>query len=381
MDDEPPSHFNPLSELVAFLRRYVEEHPGCSKDALAKATASRFGLAKERSVHAGPDFSIRFSTASGDSFSNVVISISVLKRYDHLPFIVCVVRLHGVQLLLANATFLKKVSHSSHKLRMDNIRGSILGHDILRAYEGVENTPENFDTLFATHQEFAWAENLARLVERTNAIAATGTRFEPSAEERRGILDSARLAREIVANPEYLQLERELSQAVETRREAILRAARSDNINERGNRIEQIITESENFHAIEDLTRKLASGPEILIDIKTKLLGLASSPKAYNIDKALRVLARGNTLLCFFFVGIDLDRGQILTRLVSVFDRMILAATRIQDLWAGRNSRGVTQLTGDLTDIFSPAYREVVDVAEAEAFLERLIDLKVMPSV
>ncbi|OHB69128.1 MAG: hypothetical protein A2V70_10870 [Planctomycetes bacterium RBG_13_63_9] len=376
MEGEKQAGVNPLSQLVAFLREYARKHPGCTKDALAKATATRFGLVKERSVYAGSDFSIRFSTASGASFSNVVISLSALKKYDHLPFIVCVVRPSGVQPLLTNATFLKKVSHSSHQLRIDNIRGSILGSDIRRAYKSIENTPENFDDLFAIHQGFAWTENLARLVERTNAIAATGIRFEPSADERRTILDSARLAHAVVGSPEYLQLERDLSQAVQTRSEAIMRAAKTDSVKERGDRIEQIITEAENVHALEDLTRTLASGTKIGIDIKTKLFGLASNPKAYNIDKALEVLAAGDTMLCFFFVGIDRDRGRVSTRLVSAIDRTVLRATRVQFHWAGRNSRGVTQLTGDLTSIFSTAYRGVVDVAEAKAFLAELIDLK-----
>jgi len=40
---------------------------------------------------------------------------------------------------MANTTFLKKISHSSHQLRVDNVRGSFLGHDIMREYEGIEN--------------------------------------------------------------------------------------------------------------------------------------------------------------------------------------------------------------------------------------------------
>ena len=304
-----------------------------------------------------------------------MISLSTLKKYDHLPFIVCIVRPHGVEPLLANATFLKKVSHSSHQLRLDNVRGSILGHDILRQYEGTENAPDNFDNLFAVHQGFTWDENLARLVERTTAIAATGIRFEPTAAERLRILSSATLARS-VSGPEFLQLERDLSDAVRTRSNAIIEAAQTDNINERGNGIEQIITESENVHTLQDLTRRLSSGTEIRIDIKTKVFGLASNPKAYNIDKMLRVLAAGNTLFCFFFVGIDRQRRQVSTRLISVLDQTILRATRIQFHWAGRNSRGVTQLTGDLRGIFSPDYHGIVEVAEAEAFLQGLIDLR-----
>jgi len=35
---------------------------------------------------------------------------------------------------------------------------------------------------------------------------------------------------------------------------------------------------------------------------------------------------------------------------------VIISATRVQTHWAGRASRGVTQLTGDMTRIFDPSY-------------------------
>ena len=42
-------------------------------------------------------------------------------------------------LTLANTTFLHKISHSSQDLRVDNIKGSFNGHDIMREFEGVCN--------------------------------------------------------------------------------------------------------------------------------------------------------------------------------------------------------------------------------------------------
>ena len=86
----------------------------------------------------------------------------------------------------------------------------------------------------------------------------------------------------------------------------ILEAAQIDNINLRGNTIEQFITETENFHSLEDISRTLVLGPEFKIDIKTKILALASSQKGYNIDKLLRELASGNIVFSFFFIGIDI---------------------------------------------------------------------------
>jgi hypothetical protein len=165
-----------------------------------------------------------------------------------------------------------------------------------------------------------------------------------------------------------------LARTVGTQRGTILRAAEIDNINLRGNRIEQIITTASNLHSLEDLAFGLGE-LRLLVDVKTKLLNLASSPKGYNIDKLLIQLSNGNCSLSFFFVGIDSQERSVVTRLVSVLDNAILKATRIQFHWAGRNSRGVTQLIGDLSPIFLPAFRERIDSASADLFLKKLVNL------
>lgn len=365
-----------LNDLVSFLQDFASGHPGCTKETISKATADHFGLTKKRSVYTCPSFSIRFSTAKKTSFSNVVLSLSALQGYDHLPFVVCVVRPTGVELLLANSTFLKKISHSSQQLRTDNVRGSFLGHDILRGYEGTTNTPGNFPALFAIHSEFTWQENLARLVEATNNISPTGVRFEPSPTECEAIFSAVDLSAELSSHPEYIALGTQLAEIVESRKDNILAAAEIDNVNERGNTIEQLITEGANAHGVEDLKFVLHVGTTVFVDVKTKLLTLSSSPKGYNIDKVLITLAQGRTVFSFFLLGIDLRTRSLSTRLVSILDKRILAATRIQFHWAGRNSRGVTQLTGDLSSLFDPAFVESVDVAQARALLQQLIDLK-----
>jgi len=236
-----------LNDLASFLPDFASRHPGCTKEAISKATADHFSLTKKRSVYTCPSFSIRFSTAKKASFSNVVLSLSVLREYDHLPFIVCVGRPTGVELLLANSTFLKKISHSSQQLRTDNVRGSFLGQDILRDYEGTTNTPGTFAALFAIHSEFTWQENLARLVEATNNISPTGVRFEPSPAECETILSAADLSAGLSSHPEYTALGTQLAEIVESRKDSILKAAEIDNVNERGNTIEQIITEGRMF--------------------------------------------------------------------------------------------------------------------------------------
>lgn len=344
------------------------------KDALARLVASTFSLTKERSVYTGSDFSIRFSTANGPSLPNCILSLSALQKYDHKPFYVCATGRGGTYLLLANSTFLKKVSHSSQALRTDNIRGTFLGSDILRAYDGIENTPENFPLLFEIHQQFTWEENLARLVEATNAIGASGTRFDPTPDQITHILNAPRLAAEVLHTPAYRQVETNLRQRTLAQKAAILGAARIDNVNLRGNRIEALLSQAATDHDLADLSFDLGGGLRLLLDLKTKLLDRSSSPKAYNIDKLLRALADGRTAYGFTFLGIDPGRGEVHLKVVSFLDATVLAATRIQHHWAGRGSRGVTQLASSLDALFQPGFSEQVDTEAARQFLRQLVD-------
>lgn len=365
-----------LNKLTSFLQSYAIKHSGCSKAQIAEATATHFDLTKDRSVFYCPEFAIRFSSASGKSFSNVVLSLSALRKYDSEPFIVCVVRPEGIELLLANTTFLKKISHSSQQLRANNIRGSFLGHDIMRTYDDIKNTLNNFDILFETHSQFTWDDNIARLVEKTSYIVPTGIRFEPSNQQKQNILSAPKIAASLSRHPEYRQLYNKLNKLVHDNKNAILEAGKIDNVNQRGNTIEQIITNARNLHSLDNFSWKLPIGLEVKVDIKTKNLTLSSSPKAYNIDKALKSLAVSNTAISFFFIGIHVEEEYIVTRLVSIFDQTILDATRIQFHWAGRSSRGVTQLTGNLTSIFNPDFLESIDIPKAITFLQKLIDIK-----
>jgi hypothetical protein len=280
-----------------------------------------------------------------------------------------------VEFLLSNSTFLKKVSHSSQQLRADNVRGSFNGSDILRTYDGVANGPENFELLFDTHQEFNWQQNLERLVEATNAIAAAGCKFEPSAEQREIILRSPVAALQASNALQYTAMKRDLDAAVQQKSAAILDLAGIENVNLRGNRIEQLITGGGNEHGLADLRRRLPGGLDVQIEIKTKLLHRSSAPKAYNIDKLLKALSRPDVAIVYCFVGVDVPGNRVMTRTVSIFDRTILAATRIQFHWAGRNSRGVTQLTHDVAKVFAPEFRESIDVESAQRLLKQMLSL------
>ncbi len=364
-----------LSRFIAFAKDYVSRKKGVTKNELAEVLADEFGLEKRQSVYTCRDFSVRFSKAIGKSFSNTVISLSTLKKYDDKPFLSCIVRPTNVEFLLANSTLLKRISHSSHRLRVNKICGSFNGNDILRSLGGVSNKPENFPRLFELHQQFSWKENLYRLVERTNQIVPQRSRIELTGEQIKKILGSVDLARILSIRPDYAEVGVLLNNVVQKHCREILEAAKTDNIKVRGDTIEKIITEEKFLHSLENMSHILEDNTLVLIDIKSKLIHLASCPKGYNIDKVLRHLAADNSVMSYLFVGIDLSRQKVSACLVSIVDRTIIDRTRIQFHWAGRSSRGVTQLTGDLNDLFSSKFKEHIDVSVGKKFLQRLIEL------
>lgn len=363
-----------LFDSISYIHGLKAENPTADKAFLQAAFIDTFNPTKARSVLVADGFAFRFSEARTGSFSNTVLSLSALQAYDALPFVIVVVRQDRVDFLLANTSFLKKISHSSLQLRVDNIKGSFNGTDIMNEYEGIANTPENFEALFALHSAFTWEENVERLVEATNAIVGRDNRFQPSPADVAIIMDAPERAAAAIAAPEFQQAEGELCELVAGQRDAILLAAQIDNVNLRGNAIEQLLTGVANAHELGDLIRPLGEG-RLVIDIKTKLLDRASAPKAYNVDKMLAFLAEPGSVFAFFMIGVDVRAGSVSTRLLPVLESALLEATGVQHHWAGRTSRGVTQLSGQFGRASAPDYQPVVDVARARAFLDRLLGL------
>ncbi len=349
------------------------KNPSIEKAAFAAAIARHYGLSKARSVFFADDFAVRFCYSNDAGFSNCVISLATLRKFDDRPFLVCLLKPSGVQTFLANTTLIKKVSHSSHKLTVSNVRGTILGHDIAREYEGMENTPTNFAALYEGHSQFSWDENLARIVEATTAISPTGIRFAPTPQQNENILNAPAMSISAEQNGELDRVETALLKNLSSKTSEVLAAAEIDNVNLRGNRIEQLLSGGANFHKIEDQTFEVAGQIRILVDLKTKMLDLASSPKLYNIDKTLAALADGRTVFCLFFIGVDAKNRTVQGRLVDILDTHLLDLTRIQFHWAGRNSRGVTQMTGSGKDFFAPSFQRRIDRAKASSLLKKFL--------
>lgn len=362
-----------LTDSIDFIRQQKSADPSRDKEALQKLYEAKFKPTRARSVLIGEGYALRFSEARTSSFSNTVLSLSALKAHDHRPFVIVVVRDASVDFMLANTTFLRRISHSSHTLRFDNVKGSFNGSDIMVDYEGLANSPENFESLFALHSAFTWEDNLERLVEATNAIVGRDLRFVPNEAQKSYILAAPQRAADMLQESAFHDVEGELKNLVDAQREAILRAAQLENVNLRGNRIEQLLTGTSNAHDLGDIQRTIGAGV-LAIDIKTKLLDRSSAPKAYNIDKMLAFLAEPGSVFAFYLIGVDTRAETVEAKLLPIFESTILSATVVQHHWAGRSSRGVTQLSGGLASVFGQRKPEV-DVLRAKAFIEGLLAL------
>jgi len=386
-----------LQELIAF----IQSHDGIyDKAVLAKLVQERFDCVKDRSIYymKSKSFAIRFCKGQGQSaaISNTVLSLSALQKYDDKPFIVCICAVGKNHLLLANTTFLSKISHSSKELRVDNIKGSFNGSDILRNWGGIANTPETFNELFALHQNVTFEENLIRLVEATNNIVPTGKKFDVTVDDRlTNIMQSPERAAQFTVSPDYSDLLNDLNVRTKAYENEILVAACIENVNLRGRIIEYLIAGEDNAMR-EQLINALVTGDEFprLVtrdglgdyskiypnfytetDIKTKIMVLASAPKGYNLDKMLEFLSEENSVFMIFFVGIDYAQKSITTKLISMFHSTLIDHTVIQMHWAGRNTRGASQFTGEAVKHIILNETNTIDIPKAKMFLERIAEM------
>lgn len=379
-------------EEIDSLVEFVSNRNGIAdKTILATQVQKQFNLVKDRSVFYGKWFAIRFCKAASVNFSNTVLSLSALHKYDSMPFFVCIVTPIRNFLMLANTTFLRKISHSSQDLRRDNIKDSFNGSDIMRSFEGVVNAPENFEFLFTSHENYTFEENLDRLVEATNNISPIGRRFSPTESQIERIRESVNRAVSFLLSSDYDILNDDLNERVKAVESEIAIAAFIDNVNLRGRIIEYLITSEDDLK--DTLIRCLRNKtplPEIFTadklgdyekefehyltetDIKTKILFLSSNPKGYNIDKLLSFLSKDKSVYLIYVVAID-ENKHISTRLCSMFNQQLLAGTRIIKHWAGRNSRGVTQYDGKSLEEIVFNFDPDIDTAVAQDFLTKCL--------
>jgi hypothetical protein len=385
-----------MNEAVRSFLGVVRLHRGINDKArLAKLVCEQCKLIRDRSVFYCDDFAVRFSASAARNFGNTVLSLSNLRKYDGKPFFVCLVTPTENYCLLANTTFLTKISHSSQALRENNIRGSFNGSDIAREFEGIRNEPSNFARLFEIHAAIGFDGNLSRLVEATNNISPTGVKFAVDATAKTNILGSPRRAMAFIESSDCRLLKQELDAKVEHYKNEILLAALIENVNVRGRLIEYLIA-GEDERLRKGLIAAMKAGNRSIpafktdntlgdysrsfpafdteTDVKTKIMVLSSNPKAYNLDKILEYLANNRSVFLFYFVGVD--PGKIInTVLVSMFQQRLLNATILLKHWSGRNSRGVSQFEGQAINRLIEHPEQEIDEQQSIVFLERILAL------
>lgn len=385
-----------MSDGLQKLVDLIKANDGINDKArLTRTVADAFHLTRDRSVYYCADFAVRFSSSRGPNFGNTVLSLSALQKYDDRPFVVCLVTPTTNYCMLANTTFLKKISHSSQELRENNIRGSFNGSDIAREFEGISNCAENISRLFDIHSAIGFEGNLARLVEATNNITPTGSKFSVNEASTSTILAAPRRAALFIASEHCAALKAELDAQVEKFKTEILVAALIENVNVRGRIIEFLIAgEDESMrqklvialragnkgipafktdNSLGDYRRSF-TGFDTETDVKTKIMILSSNPKAYNLDKMLAFLATPRSVFMFYFVGVD--PGKIVnTVLVSMFQHRLLQSTIVLKHWSGRNSRGVTQFEGVAINELILRPDSAINEGEALQFLRRVIGI------
>ncbi len=233
-----------MNEALQNLLALIKANDGINDKAhLERAVQDKFGLIRDRAAYYCDGFAIRFSSSktNSKSKSNTVASLSRLQKYDDRPFVSCVVARDSNVCRLANTTFLKKISQTSHKLRINNIRGSFNFSDIVQEFEGIANSPNNFERLFAIHDAIGFEGNLARLVEATNNISPTGSKFVVSESAASTVLAGPKRAVRFVESDDCAALKAELDSKVNKFRNEILLAALIESDKVRGTVMEYLI--------------------------------------------------------------------------------------------------------------------------------------------
>lgn len=381
-----------LTDFIDYFKTKMAKH---DKDKAQKETINHFRMTKDRKIYYTDCFAVRFCYSKKGTFSNTVLALSQLQKFDGIPFLVVLIRKgEDSSLYLANSSMLKKISHSSKELRRDNIKGRFNGSDIIKLYNDIPNDADHVEELFTIHQGFTWEENVERLVEATSGIKPNKQKFNPDERQLQYINSSVERAKQFVNSDDYRSLKEDLDKRVERNLQSILDASHIGNVNIRGRLIEYLITTENNAimedqqnieSELSDFDTKNGLGDytlmspknKIYTDIKSKLMYLNSNPKAYNVDKFLECMSEENSVFLFYFIGIN-EEGHYKSELCSVYDKKLIEATVLQHHWAGRATRGVAQFKGDalskiLNDESTDGFRHEISSDICKTFLDNLL--------
>jgi hypothetical protein len=175
-----------LAELVDCILPWRDATPNGSKRRLVDNLLAKTDLELDKALLIGSQCVLRISQMqeSGNE-TNALAAFRKVCDYDDKPVLVCLMTSRGMRLLLANTTFIEKVSERSYKLTNENLVGGVLESDLLSAVGGVANLPANFATLWATHAASDRAANIQRIVTTTQEMHAASAAANPDSVKGR----------------------------------------------------------------------------------------------------------------------------------------------------------------------------------------------------
>ena len=345
-----------------------------NKQKIVDYIVSKYNLKKERKLYLSQNLSIRFSS-SKSGYSNTFLGLKKILENDTKPLIACIIREKQIEFLIANSTFINCISHSSKLLTTNNIKGSANLSNIIKEFSEMRNEPSNFNKLFELHNCIPQKDNIERIVHNTQNIKSKGKKYNPSESQSKIIHGVVEFTKSLENDSEFINFKNLLIQKVYNLKFEILETSKIDNVNIRGNKIEQILTKGVNSHDLGDILQIINNDNKIIIDIKSKLLNASSSPAAYNIDKLLEAISVKKTYFGYLFIGINDEKKEVKAELLSFIDNFLIDNTNIQHHWSGRNSRGTTQLNDNIKNIFLDNFESRIDTYKAGIFIDSLIKL------
>ena len=105
-----------------FVKYIVEDAPKHNKANLEEAASYKYKFIKDRKVYHNQYFAVRFSYSKSysESFSNTVLYLSALEKYDKIPFFVVLDLTSGGNLLLIGNRSLLLILYHYEENRTEN---------------------------------------------------------------------------------------------------------------------------------------------------------------------------------------------------------------------------------------------------------------------
>lgn len=358
------------------LQNYLKENEKSllkEKD-ISKKLIEKFDLKLYKSILYNEFFAMKISLCNKKNYSNSVTSLKNLIKFNDVPILNLVMKKNRIDVYLINLTLIKKVTHSSPNLEINNICGSIVGSDIIKNKFQFDNCLDNIDILFKEHLENDLNQNLKRIINNTKSAKSKKQKFIPSEHEKKLIFDSINSSYIFIKNY-YEIFTNYISELIKNNEKQIIELRKIENNKVRGTELENLF---KNISDVKNLNKHDLgnfeidyNGFTIKINVISKLIDKKGSPKDYNIDKILKFLSQGNTIYLNLIVGIG--DNFVKSRLISIFDEKLINNINITDKWSGFNRKGCTQYSNETMNMVLDNNENIIDFESSKEMLDKFI--------